>query len=171
MTNLHEDPLSKIFADGVRDMPELCYWLLSKTKFASHANGCRLLHEEQVRSRPRVRPENWWRHWWCYVPELSKESETDIFMVFQIFSTRERFALHIENKTKKGEFEPCQAAAYAPRARHMLGKPKFLSYSSFQTALLAPRSFRDSHALEANLFDFPIAYEEVAAFLSSFAVL
>jgi len=164
-SKLSEDQLCEIFADGVRDVVTLRRWLLVKTKFAECADECRLLHEEQMSIRRRRR---WWRHWWCAVPELAKQRETDIFMVFEAHSTRRRFALHIENKRDNYKFNPGQAAAYAPRARHMLNKSEYLSHSDFQTVLLAPKSFRDRYSDEAALFDVFIAYEEVAHFLPTF---
>jgi hypothetical protein len=163
---LTEDALCEIFADGIRDAPEFRQWFLSKTKFAQHANGCRLLHEEQMAIRPRSR---WWRHWWCAVPELSKDRETDVFMVFVVTGTDKRFALHVENKRDNYKFNPGQAAAYAPRARHMLNRPDYLSHSDFQTVLLAPVAFRNRYAAEADLFDIFISYEEVARFIPQFA--
>jgi hypothetical protein len=90
-------------------------------------------------------------------------------MVFEVMSTRKRFALHFENKRDHYKFNPGQAAAYAPRARHMLNKPEYLSHSDFQTVLLAPTSFHTRHAKEADLFDVFISYEEVGHFQPSFA--
>jgi len=90
-------------------------------------------------------------------------------MVFEVISTRERFALHFENKRDHYKFNPGQAAAYAPRARHMLNRSEYLSHSDFQTVLLAPTSFRTRYAKESELFDVFISYEEVGQFLPSFA--
>ena len=161
-----EDQLCEIFADGVRDSQELRAWLLSKTKFAQQAVKCRLLHEEQMSIRPRKR---WWRHWWCVVPGLGKGRETDIFMVFEASPDGPRFALHIENKRDSYRFNEGQAAAYAPRAQGMLNNPEYLSYSDYQTVLLAPRQFRDRYEADASLFDVFLSYEEVAHFLPAFA--
>ena len=163
---LSEDQLCEIFADAVRDDPAIRFWLLSKTKISQSELDCRLLHEEQMSIRPRRR---WWRHWWCTVPELSEQRETDIFMVFEVTLSRARFALHFENKRDNYKFNPGQAAAYAPRSRHMLNRPEYLSHSDFQTVLLAPMSFHKRHTAEATLFDVFISYEEVARFLPAFS--
>ena len=163
---LSEDQLCEIFADGVRDSSELRFWLLRKTKFARHADECRLLDEEQMSVRPRKR---WWRHWWCHVHELAKDRETDIFMVFEVKSPFKRFAFHVENKLANSKFEEGQAEAYKPRGRQMLNQPAYLSHSDFQTVLLAPQNFRDRNTEKADLFDVFIAYEDVAKFLSAYA--
>lgn len=163
--NLSEDALCEIFADAVRDRGDFRLWLLSKTKFSSEASDCKLLHEEQMSIRPRRR---WWRHWWCHVPELKKDRETDIFMVFEVASSQRRFALHIENKKDNYKFNDGQAFAYAPRAQHMLNDPRFLSHCDFQTILLAPTSFQARYEADAALFDIFISYEEAARFLPSF---
>ncbi|RVU16216.1 hypothetical protein [Methylobacterium oryzihabitans] len=163
--NLSEDALCEIFADAVKDRDDFRLWLLSKTKFFGEASGCRLLHEEQMSIRPRRR---WWRHWWCHVPELNKDRETDIFMVFEAAPSQRRFALHIENKRDNYKFSDGQASAYAPRARHMLNDPRFLSHSDFQTILLAPTSFQARYEADAALFDIFISYEETARFLPAF---
>ena len=145
--------------------PEFRHWFLSRTKFARHANGCRLLHEEQMAIRPRSR---WWRHWWCAVPELPKDRETDVFMVLEVNESGERFALHIENKCDTYKFNPGQAAAYAPRARYMLNRADYLLHSDYQTVLLAPVAFCNRYSAEADLFDIFISYEEVARFIPKF---
>lgn len=163
---LTEDQLCEAFADGVQANTDFRRWLLGRTKFADLVDKCRLLHEEQMAIRPRRR---WWRHWWCAVPELSKDRETDVFMVFEVMASGNRFALHVENKRDNYKFNPGQAAAYAPRARHMLHQADYLSHSDFQTVLLAPRAFRDRHAVESALFDVFVSYEEVASFLPAFA--
>jgi hypothetical protein len=162
---LTEDQLCEIFAEGVKDVPEFSKWLLRKTKFAPFAACCRLLHQEQMEIRPR---KQWWRHWWCHVPELTKARETDIFMVFETIPGTDRFALHIENKRDNYRFNEGQAAAYGPRAKHMLGKIDFLSHTDFSTVLLAPRSFKARFEVDCALFDVFIAYEEVAHFLPVF---
>jgi hypothetical protein len=154
-----EDLQCLVFAEAVKHSPSVQKWLLAQTKFASHSGSARLLHEEQRTIRPR---KFWWRHWWCHVPELSKDRETDIFMVFE---TGEgwRFALHCENKLGTGRFEDGQAQAYAPRGRHMANQPKFLTYADFQTVLLAPRAFQQKYRSDCALFDIAISHEEVAA--------
>jgi len=101
--SLNEDLLCRAFAEKIRRSAEFLAWVLNRTKFSEHRLSARLLYEEQVRSRPSVLPENWWRHWWCKIPGSGKEGETDIFLVFEVHETKKRFALHIENK-KDSEF-------------------------------------------------------------------
>jgi hypothetical protein len=92
---LTEDQLCETFAEGVKEIPEFTRWLLEKTKFAPYATRCHLLHHGQMAIRPRKR---WWRHWWCHVPELRMDRETDIFMVLETRPDAKRLALHVENK-------------------------------------------------------------------------
>jgi hypothetical protein len=164
--NLTEDQLCGDFAEGVKDVPEFMVWVLGKTKFAPLATACRLLHREQMAIRPR---KQWWRHWWCHVPELGMDRETDIFLVFEVSGGASRFAMHIENKRDNYRFNEGQAAAYAPRAKHMLDRPEFLDHSDFTTVLLAPRGFKERFEPDCAHFDVFIAYEEVSRFLPSFS--
>jgi|SRR6185437_9512361 hypothetical protein len=163
---LTEDQLCEVFAEGVKEKPDFAHWVLAKTKFAPFATSCRLLHDEQMAIRPRMR---WWRHWWCRVPKLQKARETDIFMVFENTMDGARLALHVESKRDNYRFNDGQAAAYASRAKHMLGKPEFLSHTDFATVLLAPEPFRDRFGPDCSLFDVFIAYEEVAMHLPAFS--
>jgi hypothetical protein len=87
-----EDALCRLFANRMRDSQDFCGWVLGQTKFK--ARTARLLHEEQIWRRPNVKPENWWRHWWRKIPELSQERETDIFLAFEDGADGSRFGLH-----------------------------------------------------------------------------
>jgi hypothetical protein len=163
---LTEDQLCEVFAEGVKEIPEFASWVLRQTKFIPYATNARLLHQEQMSIRPRKR---WWRHWWCHVPELAKDGETDIFMVFEACEPQTaRFALHIENKRDNYRFSEGQSTAYAPRARHMLGKDAFLNYADFTTILIAPLSFRHRYRADCDLFDRFISYEDIGRFLPEF---
>ena len=148
----------------MRDSQDFCSWVLSQTKFK--VRTARLLHGQQMRSRPKVEPENWWRHWWRKIPELGQERETDIFLVFEDSADSSRFALHIENK-QDVKFAPGQAEDYEPRARWMMGMPRYLNYTDFQAVLIAPNSFRASNP-EACLFDCFISYEDIGRFIPEF---
>lgn len=159
-----EDALCDAFADKLIESANFKNWLLDQTKFAPFASQAKLLHEEQA-MRPAKR---WWRHWWCKVPELAADSETDIFLVFQVADGGHRFALHIENKLAKSTFTNFQAEAYDFRARHMMNKPKYLSYSDFETILIAPLSFRDLYRSKSDLFDRYISHEDIARFVPAF---
>ena len=160
-----EDELCSAFADAVRNSGEFRGWVLDRTKFGGYAHSARLLHEEQISLRPR---KHWWRHWWSYVPEINRERETDIFMVFETPSSG-RFALHFEVKLGLSRFQPGQAAGYSPAARHMANKPEFLSYSDHQTVLICPREFRERYPDDASLFDVSLTFDELSPRLSHFA--
>jgi hypothetical protein len=159
-----EDQLCSAFAEATKLSSAFRSWLIGRTKFAAHAASAILLHEEQMALRPR---KFWWRHWWCHVPELKRDRETDIFMVFQDPSGG-RFALHIENKLRQGRFAPGQAEGYRPRAIHMSNQSKYLSYTDFQTILICPETFQARYPDECRLFDAYISFEEIAAFVPAF---
>ncbi|MCF8469931.1 MAG: hypothetical protein K9G30_04045 [Parvibaculum sp.] len=159
MPKSNEDRLCHLFAERVKNSQEFQSWVLSQTKFGGYPNHVRLLHEEQMSIRPR---KEWWRHWWCHIPELNKDRETDIFMVFENTETKRRFALHCENKTEGYKFSDGQAEAYAIRAKHMANKAKYLNYEDYQTVLIAPNSFREKFRTECEAFEVHISYENIA---------
>jgi hypothetical protein len=165
---LTEDELCLAFAEAAKNSEAFPRWMLSRTKFAGYASAARLLHEEQLSIRPR---KFWWRHWWCHIPELAKDRETDIFMVFEIAGSEQRFALHIENKMDNGRFAPGQAEAYRPRAVHMANKPEYLGYQDYQVVLLAPVSFMRNYPGSCTHFDACFSYEDVAIFIPQFGAL
>jgi hypothetical protein len=160
-----EDQLCHAFAEQVKESPDFARWVLKYTKFAKLGSNIRLLHEEQMNIRPR---KAWWRHWWCRIPELKKDRETDIFMVFEIAGSKRRFALHIENKKGNGSFAEGQAEAYRVRALHMMQKREYLNYEDFATVLLCPESFKERYPTKCDLFDACISYEAIAHFVPDF---
>lgn len=159
-----EDDLNLAFANKLVESPEFVSWMLSRTKFRKDVAHAQLLHEEQA-----IRPAKfWWKHWWCKVPELNADSETDIFLVFQIDEGRQRFALHIENKLANSTFTKRQPESYAFRARHMMNKPRYLYYSDFETVLMAPLIFQSTYRSKCGLFDRYISHEDIANFVPEF---
>lgn len=165
---LSEDQLCLAFAERAKVSDEFVSWILSHTKFHKYAGSAILLHEEQMNIRPR---KFWWRHWWCHIPELKKDRETDIFMVFEIANNQKRFALHIENKKSNGRFLEGQAEAYRVRAQHMANQAEYLNYEAFETILIAPRSFITKYGASCGFFDSIIPYEDVARFVPEFVGL
>ena len=164
----NEDDLCRAFAEAVRSSPEFRAAVLSRTKFAGSAMTARSLWEEQAQARPKVLPDRWWRHWWCKVPEVNRERETDIFLVFEDEVTAERFALHVENKLD-ARFTDGQAADYEPRGRHMLNKPRYLSHTDFTTMLLCPKAYAELKPGHAVYFDAVLHHEDVGVYLPEFA--
>jgi len=160
----NEDQLCSAFAEMLRRSSTFASFILGRTKFASYATNARLLHEEQMSIRPR---KHSWRHWWCHVPELRKDRETDIFAVFEVEVANSlfRFALHIENKRNVSRFTEGQAQAYEPRAKHMLGRADYLSYRDYETMLIAPIAFRKRFPSDCDCFSSFIAYEELAKYV------
>ena len=115
-----------------------------------------------------MKPENWWRHWWCRLDDGS-ESETDIFVVFGFRDSSSRVALHIEDKPPHGVFTRDQYVNYHRRAAFMAGKPEFMNYSGFTTILLAPDSFLQGNADKVGHFSCLISYESYAQYIPVFA--
>ena len=95
------------------------------------------------------------------------QGETDIFAVFE--APELRFALHIENKPPDGKITREQAAAYRSRAAYLAFTEKWLNYADFETILLAPSAFVESHHECAEQFDRTICYEAVAEYAPLFA--
>jgi hypothetical protein len=164
---ISEIQLDRAFADHLACSQEFREWVLSRTKFRPYAKQAALLAKEQAAAKPRKKPENWWRHWWCRLDNGS-ESETDIFATFQLHGTNLRFALHIEDKPPHGKFTPNQYLNYKQRAVCMAKQAKYMDYSDFATVLLAPSAFIASHMPKVSHFDCAIPYESVAAFIPLF---
>ena len=159
-----EDDHCRLFAETVRTSPGFIASLLSYTKFSGRTGRVRLLYEEQVAARPNVRSDRWWRHWWCKIPELGRERETDIFLVFEEMPSGARFALHIENKLD-APLSLGQAEDYEPRARFMANQKRYLSYSDFATILLCRRDYETKNRDKAALFDVVIHHESLEGLL------
>ena len=163
-SKISEFDLDLAFAEAVRQSDVFQTWLVGRTKFASLVPDLRLLDKEQGQRKAK----HWWRHWWCRVPELERDSETDVFIVFENIGGR-RIALHVENKPPHGKFTFQQAESYAPRARHMMGKAQFMGYHDFTTVIVAPNAFLTSNEAGAAQFDVRLAYEDVGRYVPLFA--
>jgi hypothetical protein len=167
LAGLSEDQLCHAFADQIKDSPAFVTWLLGRTKkFAKFtAVDVRVLWQEQKRKRTSPAAP-WWRHWFrwpgCNCDGCVGGRETDIFVVFELVRSKERFALHIENKKSKGKFTPGQAAAYSLRAKCWANSERYLNYSDYETILVAPSAFFGEPGAE--LFT-RIPYEDVAKVL------
>lgn len=162
-----EDLLNLAFATKLVGSRDFSSWVISRTKFAQYGERVRLLDQEQALVR---QAKFWWRHWWCNVPDLRAESETDIFAVFEIAETGLHFALHFENKLVTSTFLDNQAESYAIRARYMLNDTKsaLLHCSDFDTAILAPISFRSNNRAKCNHFGCYISHEAISEFVPEF---
>jgi hypothetical protein len=164
---ISELDLDRAFANQLASSRDFSIWVLEQTKFKPYSRMADLLDKEQVTAKPRKKPENWWRHWWCKLEDGS-ESETDIFASFQLRGTNLRFALHIEDKPSHGKFEPSQYLNYKRRATCMARQPQYMDYTDFTTVLLAPSGFIQAHRQEAACFDSCISYESVAPHIPLF---
>ena len=164
---ISELELDRAFADEIENSIDFQQWILGKTKFSNESNGLRLLDKEQADLKPRKKPENWWRHWWCKIEDGS-ESETDIFLVFEKKESQQRIALHIEDKPPHGKFTPNQYLDYEKRAEFMKGKAEFMGYDDYATILVSPKVFIERNQEEVANFDSIVTYEEVSEYIALF---
>jgi hypothetical protein len=159
---ISELDLDRAIAEKIASSQDFRTWLLKQTKFASDASDALLLIDEQIAAKPKKKPENWWRHWWCELGP-GDGSETDIFVVFGFPNSNRRIALHIEDKPPHGKFEPNQHVNYGRRAKHMANNPNYMDYGDYATILIAPESFLAKNAAEVGHFDTRISYESIAS--------
>jgi len=164
---ISELELDRAFADKVENSVEFQKWILGKTKFSDESDRLRLLNREQAALKPKKKPENWWRHWWCRLDDGS-ESETDIFLVFERKEPKQRIALHIEDKPPHGKFTPNQYLNYRKRAEFMKGKTMYMGYVEYTTILVSPKSFVTQNQDEVTNFDSIITYEEISEYIQLF---
>ena len=155
---ISEGKLDRAFAEKIENDRDFSIWLLKQTKFSEYAENLILLNKEQARIKPKKKPENWWRHWWCEL-EDGTQSETDIFLVYEFPKTAKRIAIHIENKPPHGVFRKEQPENYKPRAVFMSGKIEYMNYDDFCTIILAPKDFLANNKDMINHFDETISYE------------
>lgn len=165
---ISELELDRAFAENVARCSTFLRWVLEQTKFHESASDLVLLNREQAAQKPKKKPENWWRHWWCRLEDGS-ESETDIFLVLKKPGSDERVALHIEDKPPHGKFTPNQYLNYQRRAEFMANKERYMNYSSYTTILLAPRSFIEEQADKVRHFESVISYEAISSYIPLFA--
>lgn len=164
---ISELELDRAFADEVVRSKEFFKWVVEQTKFQNIVDHLILLNEEQAKAKPRKKPENWWRHWWCEMEDGS-QSETDIFLVLGCRDNSKRIAIHIEDKPPHGKFTPNQYINYARRAEFMLNSDKYMNYAAYTTVLLAPKSFIVENKEAAVYFESLISYESVSKYIPLF---
>ena len=163
---MDEKTLDKAFDLAVRESADFATWLVSHTKF----RGLGARYHWSRSDHP------WGRFDWEVTDPATgakriekRDSETDILVVFELPGTRQRFALHVENKLASGSFTEYQPEMYAMRAKAWLGQPKYGSYTDFETLLIAPRGFAEKFPRECGIFDRFIPHEEIARFVPEFA--
>jgi hypothetical protein len=166
---MREEQLDRAFANFLLSSKSFRDRILHKTRFSGVAQEAVLLQQEQVRARPRTKPENWWKHWWCRLDDGS-ESETDIFGVLGLSRSGTRVALLIENKTVHGKFTPAQPESYARRAKFIANKPKYLNYSEYVCLLIAPNRFLSANEDALSHFDSVLPYESIGKFVPEFSL-
>ncbi len=148
-----EKQLDKAIEEKFKKFDEFSDWFLGQTKFANRPS-------KFVFSRSNSP--------WYKSKLTSKESETDILVVFEEIETSRRFAIHIENKLSNGHFKPSQPQQYHERARAWIGDKKYSNYLDYEVVLVAPRKFYDRNKEQSGMFDRYISHEEIARFIPEF---
>ncbi len=152
------------FAQAVVETPTFASWLIEQTKFKGRGAKCR-----------SARSDNPWGKFpfKSLSPSTGQseskliERETDVLAIYQA-ADGEVIGLHVENKLARSSFRPLQAESYAARAAHWVGNQDYGNYTSWQTILVAPRSFYERHPQASSLFGLFIPHEEVAYFIPKF---
>lgn len=149
-------------------------WLLGRTKFSLHAEGARLLCDQQRLTRS-LSAENWWRSYWVsrayeHFHECG-ERETDLLAIFETPNSF-RFALHIEVKAPGDRFGVEQAADYRRRANCWKGRDRaprtVLPHDDAATLLLCDRGFAGRNAAKVAFFDTVFFHDEIGAMISPY---
>ncbi len=139
-------------------------WFLGQTPFAAMAGDARLLDKEMKARRSAV-SETWWRSHYtekCRCAGCSGQ-ETDMLAIFEAKGAR--FALHIEVKQPKDNFNPAkdQALNYGLRAKcwAQSAPAAVLPHSGAATVLLHCNTRRDDYGQNIDKFDTAIAFQDV----------
>ncbi|WP_152603957.1 hypothetical protein [Burkholderia pyrrocinia] len=164
MSRSKEEQLDSCIDQAFQSNPEFTNWFLARTKFANDEG----VYQWSRSNNP------WGTHPHKTIDPATGEptiklvqSETDILVVF---SRRNNgpFSLHIENKLENGSFEPEQPERYQSRAAYWLNNPKYGAYVDFETVLIAPQLFFETHRVDAEKFDRYVSHEDIARYLPEY---
>lgn len=160
-----EHEFAEPFAEALRSSSEFRDYVLSRTKFLGARNPMLLL-EEMASLRAKT-TRFWWKNYWtarCKCFGCSG-SEVDVFAVFADDDGR-RFALHVEVKNPKDNFDPekRQGERYAVRAACWAQSPPptVPAHVDACTILLCNQARAAAFADEVRHFDNVITFEELA---------
>lgn len=165
---MNEKTLDTAFENGLRNSPEFVKWLLSHTKFCGSHARYDWSRSDHPWGRVLLRVEN---PMTGITESVTRESETDILVVFEEMDTAKRFALHVENKMAGGSFTKYQPESYRVRAEKWLDDSKYGSYSDFETMLIAPTSFTARFPSACRIFDRFVSHEDIGRFIPEFGVV
>ena len=145
--------LDHLFWNAISTDQAFRLWFLLRTKFAGKALDLDLVIDEK------------WHQRWYRDPVTKMESEGDILLIFKDAVTKDRYAIHIENKPAHGAWRPFQPENYRKRAVDRMSKWR---YRDYQLVLIAPLSLIERSSSEVTYFDLTISYEEIGTFLPDF---
>jgi hypothetical protein len=159
-----EKELDRALAAELESNPAFFDWFVSQTKFSTSSavfHSCRTDHPWGTHPFPSTDPNT------GETITVKRQSETDVLL---IVSDRDghRLGLHIENKIGSGKFTDLQPEMYAHRAAHWIGKPRYGSYTDFETVLLAPEAFLQRNITQAAHFGCFVSHEAMGHYIPLF---
>ena len=107
-----------------------------------------------------------WHQRWFRDPVTKLDSETDITLFLLETRLSKRYAIHIENKPGHGKWQQNQVENYPIRAANRM---RAWGHQDYDTALIAPKSFLNTHANAVSQFGFAVSYEEIERFIPAFS--
>ncbi|MGH2508821.1 MAG: hypothetical protein ACRDHZ_15650 [Ktedonobacteraceae bacterium] len=159
-----EKDLDEALHNGLKENRAFRQWFVQQLQ---HGHG----HDRLVFSRS----DNPWGRLPVILPNdvtgaleaSTRDSETDVLAVFED-AAGDRLGVHIEDKLGPGVFTKYQPEQYAFRAEAWIGSEAHGSYSHWETVLVAPNSFIEANAQDAQKFTTRITHEDVGKFLPEF---
>jgi len=159
-----EKELDAAFAQSLVANPAFASWLVEQTRFKGRGGKCRSARSDHPWGKFPFESLN---------PATGKsesklvERETDVLAIYQA-EDGEVLGLHIENKLARSKFRSLQAESYAARAAYWVNNQNYGNYTSWETILVAPRSFYERHREASSAFGLFVPHEEVAGFIPLF---
>jgi hypothetical protein len=159
-----EEELDAALAQALVEDAGFASWLIEQTKFNGRSAKCISARSDNPWGKFPFEAVN---------PATGRsertliEGETDVLAIYQA-ADGELLGVHIENKLAKSRFRPLQAQAYPARAAHWAGNPDYGNYKSWETVLVAPKSFYERNAQASAAFGLFVAHEEIARFVTRF---
>jgi hypothetical protein len=138
MPTVKEKGFDKALEHELRTNPQFAAWFLNKTRFREQKATCVYSRSNNPYGKVPFEELN---QLTGQMATGTRESETDVLVVFETDDNKRRFALHIKNKRAGGKFTPRQAQNYKDRAKHWMGKSKYRNYEEWATVLVAPGKF------------------------------
>jgi hypothetical protein len=148
-----EKQLDRLFESRIRESADFLEWFLGRTKFRERSARLILARADNP---------------WYKSKNTGKDSETDIFLVFEDTISAERFAVHIENKMVGGRFTHRQPEMYYERAEDWRKTTKWENYDDYDVVLISPQSFYEAQKDGSKIFNSFVSHEDIAEYIREF---